>query len=93
MIRGKLLGFQKVPYKVKETQEQKTKCEAYFDLGPVSDSAGVGNHVTTVTGWGEHGDWLFNYLFENKLIGKSIIVDTFGFNNSLAQSHIIMIDK
>lgn len=93
MIRGKLIGFQKVSYTKKETNEQKIRCEAYFDLGPVSDAAGVGNHTTTVTAWNEHCDWFFNELFKNKYLGKDLIVDTFGQNNSLAQSHIVMLSK
>lgn len=93
MIRGKLIGFQKVHYKKKETNEEKDRVDAYFDLGPVDDMKGLGNHTTTVTAWNEHADWFFNELFDKKYLGKDLIVDTFGQNNSLAQSHIIMLAK
>lgn len=95
MIRGKLLGFQKTIYKKKIDEqghkEDRLRCDAYFDLGQISESAGIGHHLTTVTAWGEeHANWFFNELFDNKYLGVELIVDTFGSNNSLAESHIVM---
>lgn len=95
MIRGKLLGFQKTNYKKKIDDqghtEDRVRCDAFFDLGEVSDAAGVGHHTTTVTAWGEeHAEWFFNELFSKKYLGVELLVDTFGTNNSLAQSHIVM---
>ena len=92
MIYGKLLGFQKVHYKDKETKEDKVCCQAYFDVGEVSENDGVGHHTTTVTAWNEHCDWFFDKLFNEKLLGKKLLVDTFGFQNSLAKSHIVKPD-
>ena len=95
MIRGKLLGFQKTTYKKKIDDqghtEDRIRCDAYFDLGKISEASGFGNHTTTVTAWGEeHAEWFFNELSDNKYLGSEILVDTFGSNNSLAQSHIVM---
>ena len=93
MINGKCVGFEKGTYKDKETKVDKTYCRAYFITSDISDAAGCGVKTESVTAYGDDSEFFFDFLFKNKCIDKTLIVDTFGYGNALARSHFIKIDK